>query len=159
MKPACTKHLSNSQKWVFIVCTHLPLVLVGCLLLLYYRMTILGSFVIALSIISIVYHSLQTWKDHYHKATIGCSWFDTGMGCLMLILFIAFYVEPPYIWVLAGLVVCTLIVPWVCVHYDSPNAKTIYPLWHRAWHILAALWVWLAAISYERVQWSVLEPT
>jgi len=159
MKPACTQHLGKAQKWVFVVCTHLPLFLVGFLLLFCYHMTILGSFILALSVISFVYHSLQPWKDHYHKATIACSWFDTGMGFLLLILFISLYVEYVHVWLLGALVLCTLIVPWVCVHYETPNVKTIYPLWHGTWHILAALWVWLAAISYKRVRWSALEPT
>lgn len=158
MKPACTKHLSGSQKWVFVICTHLPLILVGALLIGYYRMTILGSMVIGLASISLVYHSLQTFVDHYHKATIACSWFDTGLGILLTIFFIALYREPPHIWVLGALILCTLIVPWVSVHCDSPQSKTIYPLWHGAWHILAALWVWLAAVSYTSVRWKALEP-
>lgn len=79
MKPACTKHLTKGQKWVFLLCTHLPLILVGCLLIGYYRMTILGLVVIGLASISLVYHSLQTFVDHYHKATIACSWFDMGL--------------------------------------------------------------------------------
>lgn len=146
---APTHDLHTRDKVLFIL-THIPGLLVGLLLLLNpkNRQIVLGSVVLAFTVISTVYHSLQcwsgvsnhiltsqNWKGGDHKASVVASWFDTAMGLILAILFVSLYVLPPYVWVIGAAILSLQLVSWAL----SQNLKA-YTIIHSFWHVLLAGW-------------------
>lgn len=153
-KVAPTHDLHTRDKVLFIL-THIPGLLVGLILLLNpkNRQIILGSVVLAFTVVSTIYHSLQCWKGGDHKASIVASWFDTAMGLVLAILFVSLYVLPPHVWVIGAAILSLQLVSWAL----SQNLKA-YTIIHSLWHVLLAGWVLLAAYTLLRVRWRALEP-